>query len=175
MAAIKRFMHMGIVAGILSSLVLAGCGDDPVAPQAPAKEQPPPPPEIKTPTKLRVDWIYTDTWPKNKPDGAAWDTFGGNPDIYYQVGNHETDISSNHQWQVVVYAYFPTGQCRMNFNDTFTLNMWDADSPSADDKMASVTFSPKTFYENDNAEQLVRTVTGTRGTTFQLHGTWIYE
>lgn len=162
-------MAMAAVCGLL----LGGCGDDPVAPPAPPPAEKEPIVEVKTPVTFVADWVYCWQWPEKKPGGEAWDTFGGNPDIFFQVGNCETNMFANHQWEIVTTATFPGG-CRMNAGDTFTINMWDADSPSADDKMSSATFSPLDSYRNRNEETEFITLSPSGGAKYYISGKWIY-
>ena len=152
---------------------MTGCGDDdPIAPRMAEEEEEE---VILTPIKLLVTKIYCDRWPEKKSSGSAWDTFGGKPDIYFQVGNHETEMFSNHQWQIVTHADFPSGQCRMNYGDTFTINMWDADSPSADDLMASTTFRPRDHYNQNNATNTTFRLYGNHTMEIVVFGTWLYK
>jgi hypothetical protein len=75
MFPLKRLIILALALSLGLSLV--GCGDDdnPLAPTPAPEEEPEI--EIKTPTKFLANKVYCWRWPQFKPNGDAWDSFGG--------------------------------------------------------------------------------------------------
>lgn len=165
---------------LLASVVISGCGDDPVAPQM---NEETPPVEIKTPTKMRINSLLLWSVPGRKSNGDTWDwdpftPSNNDPDIYHTLGNYKTETLDNYagtsqpriQWEG------SKGYAQMNYAGSYSLKLYDKDDgvlQGNDDHMVTVTITPSSLYRKDNATRFtIKFVNGAY--TVWAYGEWIY-
>jgi hypothetical protein len=142
-----------------SIFTAAGCSDD--SPTGPSKDTEP---VIKTPWKMRINYILMRWNALQKPNGDDWDLDPFNatnrlPDVFFKLGNYTTNVLKNFDWLedpgVEKLSFSAPNYGQMNYDGTYTLQLLDQDGvlQGADDLIGQVKFRPDEFYRNDNAEE----------------------
>ena len=176
---IKQVTALLLALVVSGSFLLTGCADDPIAPppinneEEEKEEEPPPPPEIKYPTHLIVTRVDCSKWPENKENGDPWDPFWGDPDIFFTMGSHATDVFDDIEHPEQVGLNMPGNGCKLDAYKQYTLTMWDEDGIDADDKMGAITWAPSVWYRKDNAATISFT-TFPKNIRIVVYGKWVY-
>lgn len=184
---ITRSIRLAAVAFTAASIFMfAGCSNDsPVMPGAGNGDTNPPPVEIKTPRKMRINYIYLQGVALVKSNGDSWDldpfsAANRRPDVYFKLGDYTTGVIENYDavanpgMEKLSFSAPNYGQ--MNYDGSYTLKLLDQDGAlqGADDLIGQMTFRPDEYYDNDNAREFSMRVYQDSKFNGYAYGVWIY-
>ncbi len=177
-----------------AAILLSGCSkiSNPVQPEPGDNSGhggDPDPVTINTPVKMHITEIRVNRFPEKKPDGKFWDVNNPilplirRPDVYVKLSQGSTKIYRSNTEEDAYYlsTYTFTKAGVLNGSDLpydaivtkeYRLEVMD-DDVAVDDNMATLTFTPIDYYNNDNAVTFgINKEIG--GVGIQVYGTWVY-
>lgn len=104
-----------------------------------------------TPVSVTINSIQLNNYPMTTTGGAGWDFVDG-PDIFLSINTGTTSVTTSFvsgtqqdaTGQSIFYSnLFPVNLVSMG--GYYTLGVWDADSPDADDFMCGIYFMPTDY------------------------------
>ena len=150
---------------------------------------------IKTPKYMELTKIILTRFPVNKSNGDKWDyhVFPNSPtrrpDIYVELSKtgssshvFRSDIREDAIFETVFDNFVFTKPASSNdgslpyslpVNQTYKIDVWDDDGLTADDWMDNVSINAASYYNNDNATNVYKTLTSDE-VTIKIEGSWIY-
>lgn len=82
--------------------------------------------------------------PSKKSDGFSWDPLGGNPDIYFKIGQNDIKriVKQNASTTEPTFWDLQRPYTINNLNQQVEIYFYDEDEMGKDDFIGSVTFNP---------------------------------
>lgn len=174
-------------------ILLIGCSENnnPVDPEDPGNSQI----EIKTPKTMSLTKIILTRFPAVKSNGDKWDyhVFPNSPtrrpDIYvelYKSGNSNYLYKSDTKEDAILetsytsYSFTKAGSengsslpLSLSYNQTYKIKILDDDGLSSSDSMKEFSIKASSYYNDDNATHLYKTITSGNYTLI-IEGRWSY-
>lgn len=166
----------------VSIFLIAGCSDDStVAPDPNNENTDPPPGEVKTPVKMRINYVMIETVAPKKDNGDDWDLdpFSAaprRPDIFFKLGNYTTNVITNYDYGREDLKFSAPNYGQMNYDGVYSLQLFDEDGvlQGANDLIGEFIFRPDAYYRGDNAERFTIRVLHDGKFSGWAYGVWIY-
>jgi hypothetical protein len=178
-----------IFATAIAAMLLTGCSKDnnPLQPDTGGTPDPEPI-VINTPSKMHITVIKVARFPEKKSNSDFWDynpvlPLSSRPDVFVELSHGGTTVYRSNTEQdayyLATYAFTKAALLSgsaLPYNASVTtkykLEVMDDDT-IVNDNMATLTFSPLSYYNNDNAKTFsINKTIG--GVGIIISGTWIY-
>ena len=179
-----------VLAMIFAAILFTACSeeDNPVIPDTGNGD--PDPIVINTPKRMIINQIRVAGFPENKSNGNPWDwnpilPLTNRPDVFVElsINSSNTEVFKSKTEQDAYYLATYTFTEASSSNDPdlpytaamstkYKLEVWDNDG-IVNDIMSIYTFTPKDFYNDDNAETFAISVTRD-DVGIRIYGDWEY-